>query len=82
MLPARASWRGKVRSTRRCVSPSEGGSAPTPAEQADMKGRERALAAMIRAGHDFAVARAIVRMTPGEPLDIDKIRETTGLMEN
>jgi len=55
---------------------------PYASEQADMKGRERALAAMIRAGHDFAVARAIVRMTPGEPLDIDKIRETTGLMEN
>lgn len=33
--------------------------------KADPKARERALAAMIRAGHGFALARAIVDLAPG-----------------
>ena len=36
----------------------------------DQKHRERALAAMIRAGHGFAIARAVVDLGPGEVPDI------------
>lgn len=35
----------------------------------DPKARERALAAMIRAGHGFALSRAIVDLPPGATLD-------------
>lgn len=35
----------------------------------DPRARERALAAMIRAGHGFAIARAIVDLPPGAPVD-------------
>ena len=35
----------------------------------DPRDRERALAAMVRAGHDFALARAIVRLDPGSDFD-------------
>ena len=35
----------------------------------DPKARQRALAAMIRAGHDFALARAIVALEPGREPD-------------
>jgi len=55
---------------------------PFAAEEADLKGRERALAAMIRGGHGFAVARAIVKMAPGDTVDADEIGESLGLMEN
>ena len=39
---------------------------PFAAVQPDPKGRERALAAMLRAGHSFALARAIVGSAPGK----------------
>lgn len=42
---------------------------PFALQAADPKARERALAAMIRAGHGFALARAIVDLRPGAPLD-------------
>lgn len=35
----------------------------------DPKARERALAAMVRAGHGFTLARAIVDLPPGAPTD-------------
>jgi regulatory protein len=35
----------------------------------DPRDRERALAAMVRAGHDFAVARAIAGLDPGAEFD-------------
>ena len=35
----------------------------------DPKGREKALAAMIRAGHRFALAKAIVALDPGDEID-------------
>ncbi|CAA9500377.1 MAG: Regulatory protein RecX [uncultured Sphingomonas sp.] len=37
----------------------------------DPAAREKALAAMIRAGHGFALAKAIVNTAPGEQLDLD-----------
>ena len=35
--------------------------------------RERALAAMIRAGHRFAIARAIINLKPGESPDAESL---------
>jgi regulatory protein len=35
----------------------------------DQRGREKALAAMVRAGHGFALARAIVNLEPGSEAD-------------
>jgi regulatory protein len=37
--------------------------------------RDKAMAAMIRAGHSFALARAIVALPPGSGLDIDELAE-------
>ena len=37
--------------------------------------REKALAAMVRAGHGFELARAIVNAEPGSELDLDDLRE-------
>ncbi len=41
---------------------------PFSSERADQKGREKALAAMIRAGHGFDVARKLVDWEPGAPI--------------
>jgi regulatory protein len=41
----------------------------------DAKGRDRALSAMIRAGHSFALARAIVNQLPGSDIDADALSE-------
>jgi regulatory protein len=43
---------------------------PYAAERADPAAREKALAAMIRAGHDFTLARAIVDAKPGNPPEL------------
>ena len=45
----------------------------------DPKQREKALAAMVRAGHPFGLARAIVRLGPGEQVDQEELREQSGL---
>ena len=41
----------------------------------DPRERERALAAMVRAGHRFALARAIVDLEPGSHADEDSLAE-------
>lgn len=41
---------------------------PFAPERADRDRREKAIAAMIRAGHGFALARTIVELEPGEAL--------------
>lgn len=46
---------------------------PFASDLLDPKGREKAIAAMIRAGHGFALSRAIVEMAPGETLDNDSL---------
>ena len=40
----------------------------------DPRERERAVGAMVRAGHDFALARAIVRLAPGREVDTEELR--------
>jgi regulatory protein len=39
----------------------------------DARGRERAIAAMIRAGHGFGVARAIIDLDPGAEPDVEDL---------
>jgi regulatory protein len=41
----------------------------------DRAGKERALAAMIRAGHGFELARAILSLEPGSEVDIELLTE-------
>ncbi|HEY8434935.1 MAG TPA: regulatory protein RecX [Sphingomicrobium sp.] len=45
----------------------------------DPKQRERAIAAMVRAGHSFDLARVIARLEPGTPVDMDVLREQARL---
>jgi regulatory protein len=45
----------------------------------DPKQREKALAAMIRAGHSFAVAREIVSLPPGAEIDLGDLAERARL---
>jgi regulatory protein len=63
---------------RRRIGPfaSEGG------EPGDRKARERALAAMIRAGHGFGLARAILDLPPGADIDIEELSEHSGRQAN
>lgn len=49
------------------------------AASADARTRDKALGAMIRAGHPFALAQAIVRLEPGKPVDMEALAETAGL---
>ena len=44
----------------------------------DPRQRERALAAMVRAGHGFGLSRAIVGLAPGAAIDADELAELTG----
>lgn len=53
---------------RRRIGPFAGG--PT-----DPKAREKALAALVRAGHGFALARQIVALEPGAAIDAELLRE-------
>lgn len=46
---------------------------PFAARSPDPRERERALAAMIRAGHRFALARAIIDLKPGENPDSESL---------
>jgi len=46
---------------------------PYASSRPDPQQRERAIAAMIRAGHGFGIAKMIVDLGPGEPLDGDKL---------
>ena len=48
---------------------------PFAAAAPDPAGRERALAAMIRAGHRFGLARAIVDLEPGAEADRESLAE-------
>ena len=44
----------------------------------DPKAREKALAAMIRAGHGFGLSKAILDLTPGSQIDPDELAEQVG----
>ena len=44
----------------------------------DKEGREKALAAMIRGGHKFSLAKAILAIAPGEEPDLQALAEAAG----
>jgi regulatory protein len=50
---------------------------PFAAAAADRVRREKWIAAMVRAGHSFALARAISAMSPGAEIDLDQLLERT-----
>jgi regulatory protein len=54
---------------------------PFAKEPADRPGRDRAIAAMIRAGHDFGLSRRIVTLPPGEPVDRVALQDEQGYTE-
>jgi regulatory protein len=45
----------------------------------DPKERGKAMAAMVRAGHGFDVARAIIAMPPGSAIDLDELKDRARL---
>lgn len=45
----------------------------------DPKQREKALSAMTRAGHSFALARVITGLAPGSKVDHDELRDRAGI---
>ena len=51
------------------------GLGPFGKSELDMRGRERALSAMIRAGHGFALAKAILSLAPGAEVDEEQLAE-------
>ena len=48
---------------------------PFGASSADPKQREKAIAAMVRAGHPFGLARAIAELQPGANVDAEELRQ-------
>lgn len=48
---------------------------PFAAESADLAAREKALAAMVRAGHGFRLAKAIIGLPPGAEVDRQALEE-------
>lgn len=55
---------------------------PFAATAPDRAGREKAIAAMLRAGHGFAIARMIVDLGPGAEVDRDTLAEAIGTGTN
>jgi regulatory protein len=51
------------------------GLGPFAAQDLDPRAREKALSAMIRAGHGFALARAILSLPPGGEVDEEQLGE-------
>ena len=52
---------------------------PFAAEKADPRQREKAIGAMIRAGHSFALARAVLDWPRDAPIDTGQIADRAGL---
>ena len=52
---------------------------PFAVAAADRAAREKWIAAMIRAGHGFALARAIATMEPGDEIDMDDLTDRAGI---
>jgi regulatory protein len=51
---------------------------PYGAQAADPAQKEKALAAMLRAGHGFGLAKAILALQPGSEVDAGALRESHG----
>jgi hypothetical protein len=48
---------------------------PFSAAAGDPRMREKAIAAMVRAGHSFALSRTIAGLAPGAAVDLEELRE-------
>lgn len=48
---------------------------PFAAAAGDPRQREKAIAAMVRAGHSFALSRTIAGLAPGAAVDLEELRE-------
>jgi regulatory protein len=48
---------------------------PFASQAPDPRLQEKWIAAMVRAGHGFSLARTICRMTPGQEVDVDQLSE-------
>lgn len=48
---------------------------PYGSRKPDPRERDRAIAAMIRAGHSFGLARAIAALAPGAQVDVDELAD-------
>jgi len=48
---------------------------PFRASAPDLKEREKGIAAMVRAGHGFDLARAIGRLDPGSEVDVEELEQ-------
>jgi regulatory protein len=55
---------------------------PFATSEPDRAGRDKAIGSMIRAGHSFALARAITILPPGAVVDPDLLSEQAGLNTN
>jgi regulatory protein len=51
---------------------------PFAAAPADRPQREKWIAAMLRAGHNFSLSRALVAMSPDDVIDLDELRDLAG----
>ena len=58
---------------RRRIGPFAPEAARDPAE------RQKAMGAMVRAGHGFALARAILAIAPGAEVDLDELAQQSGV---
>jgi len=54
---------------------------PFAIEQADPKQREKWIAALLRAGHNFGIAREIASLAPGAEIDLSALRDKSGVSE-
>lgn len=48
---------------------------------ADLRQRERAIAAMVRAGHAFGLSRVIASLSPGAEIDVEELRRAARLSD-
>ena len=51
---------------------------PFASGESDPRQREKWIAAMVRAGHGFGIARAIARLSPGAEIDREALQESSG----
>jgi regulatory protein len=52
---------------------------PFAGEAPDPQRREKWIATMVRAGHNFALARLISGLVPGAPIDAEELRDRAGM---
>ena len=54
---------------------------PFSSAQADSRQREKWIAAIVRAGHGFGIAREIARLAPGDEIDLSSLKDKSGVSE-